>query len=75
MAELRTKEAETACKILNTTPKFAGQVDGNTVLDKAQNEKVAKLIMAEKPDILFTQWPVDGHPDHQVTGLLALTAW
>jgi LmbE family N-acetylglucosaminyl deacetylase len=75
MAELRTKEAETACKILNATPKFAGQVDGNTVLDKDQNEKVAKLIMAEKPDILFTQWPVDGHPDHQVTGLLALTAW
>ena len=75
MAELRTKEAETACKILKATPKFAGQVDGNTVLDKVQNEKVAKLIMAEKPDILFTQWPVDGHPDHQVTGLLALTAW
>src|ERR1700760_1759415 len=75
MAELRTKEAETACKILKATPKFAGQVDGNTELDKDQNEKVAKLIMAEKPDILFTQWPVDGHPDHQVTGLLALTAW
>jgi LmbE family N-acetylglucosaminyl deacetylase len=75
MAELRTKEAETACKILKATPKFAGQVDGSTVLDKDQNEKVAKLIMAEKPDILFTQWPVDGHPDHQVTGLLALTAW
>jgi LmbE family N-acetylglucosaminyl deacetylase len=75
MAELRTKEAETACKILNATPKFAGQIDGNTVLDKEQNEKVAKLLLAEKPDILFTQWPVDGHPDHQVTGLLALTAW
>jgi LmbE family N-acetylglucosaminyl deacetylase len=75
MAELRTKEAETACKILNATPKFAGQVDGNTVLNKEQNEKVAKLLLAEKPDILFTQWPVDGHPDHQVTGLLALTAW
>jgi LmbE family N-acetylglucosaminyl deacetylase len=75
MAELRTKEAETACKILNATPKFFGQVDGNTILDKEQNEKITKLILAEKPDIIFTQWPVDGHPDHQVTGLLALTAW
>lgn len=75
MAALRIKEAETACKILNATPKFAGQIDGNTVLDKSQNEKIAGLIMAEKPDIVFTQWPVDGHPDHQVTGLLALTAW
>ncbi|MGZ3750909.1 MAG: PIG-L deacetylase family protein, partial [Mucilaginibacter sp.] len=75
MAALRTKEAGVACKILNATPKFAGQIDGNTVLDKGQNEQMTKLILAEKPDIVFTQWPMDSHPDHQVTGLLALTAW
>jgi LmbE family N-acetylglucosaminyl deacetylase len=75
MAALRTKEAETACKILNATPKFAGQIDGNTVLDKDKNAEMTKMITELKPDIVFTQWPVDGHPDHQVTGLLALTAW
>jgi LmbE family N-acetylglucosaminyl deacetylase len=75
MAALRTKEAEVACKVLNATPKFAGQVDGNTVLDKGKNEDMTNLILAEKPDIVFTQWPVDAHPDHQVTGLLVLTAW
>ncbi|MBS1524006.1 MAG: PIG-L family deacetylase [Bacteroidetes bacterium] len=75
MAALRTDEAETACKILNATPRFFGQTDGNTVLDKDQNDKITKLIAASKPDLLFTQWPVDGHPDHQVTGMLGLTAW
>jgi LmbE family N-acetylglucosaminyl deacetylase len=75
MATLRTKEAETACRILNARPLFAGQVDGNTVLDKGANAAVEKIIGDEKPDIVFTQWPVDGHPDHQVTGLLALNAW
>jgi N-acetylglucosamine malate deacetylase 1 len=75
MATTRTKEAEIACKILNAQPQFARQIDGNTVLDKSKNEEMAKLISALKPDILFTQWPVDAHPDHQVTGLLALTAW
>jgi len=75
MAVLRTKEAEVACKVLNAKPKFAGQIDGNTVLDKVRNEEMAKLIAAEKPDIVFTQWPLDSHPDHQVTGLLVLTAW
>ena len=75
MAATRTKEAETACKILNATPKYVGQIDGNTVLDKSNNEAMAKLIMAEKPDLVFTQWPVDSHSDHQVTGMLALTAW
>jgi len=75
MAAERTREAGIACKILNAEPQFFGQIDGNTVLDKDQNEKITKLILAAKPDLLFTQWPVDGHPDHQVTGLLGLTAW
>ncbi len=75
MAALRTKEAEVACKVLKATPKFAGQIDGDTILDKNSNDLMAKLLAAEKPDLVFTQWPVDGHPDHQVTGLLVLTAW
>jgi LmbE family N-acetylglucosaminyl deacetylase len=75
MAALRTAEAQTSCKILNATPQFFGQIDGNTVLNKAENDKMTKIIRDIKPDLLFTQWPVDGHPDHQVTGLLALTAW
>jgi LmbE family N-acetylglucosaminyl deacetylase len=75
MADIRTKEAATSCKILNATPMFAGQVDGNTVLDKTRNEEMTKMILSLKPDIVFTQWPIDAHPDHQVTGLLPLTAW
>ena len=55
MAGLRTQEAETACKILNATAKFAGQIDGNTVLDKSKNDDIAKLLTAEKPGIVFTQ--------------------
>ena len=75
MAALRTKEAEISCKVLNAKPQFVGQVDGNTILDKGKNEDMAKLLLALKPDIVFTQWPIDSHPDHQVTGLLVLTAW
>lgn len=75
MAALRTKEAAASCKILNATPAFAGQIDGNTVLDKKWNEAMTKQLTDLAPDIVFTQWPVDGHPDHQVTGLLPLTAW
>jgi LmbE family N-acetylglucosaminyl deacetylase len=74
-AELRTKEAETACKILNAKAVFAKQVDGNTELNKLQNEEISKLILSLQPDVVFTHWPVDAHPDHQVAGLLTLTAW
>ncbi|HXB43945.1 MAG TPA: PIG-L deacetylase family protein [Puia sp.] len=75
MASLRTKEAAISCKVLNTSPLFAGQVDGNTKLDKTTSEEMTKMILNLKPDIVFTQWPIDAHPDHQVTGLLPLTAW
>jgi LmbE family N-acetylglucosaminyl deacetylase len=75
MAAMRSKEAATACKILNAKPLFASQVDGSTVLDKSRNEEMAKLLSNEKPDIVFTQWPVDAHSDHQVAGLTVLTAW
>jgi LmbE family N-acetylglucosaminyl deacetylase len=74
-AALRTKEAEVACNALQVTPRFAGQVDGNTVLSNEKNEEMMKIIASEKPDMVFTQWPLDTHPDHQVTGLLLLNAW
>lgn len=75
MATLRSKEADNSCKVLNVKPRFVGQIDGDTVLNKRSNDEVEKLLIAEKPDLLFTQWPLDTHADHQVTGLLALTAW
>lgn len=74
-AAMRTKEAEEACRLLKAKPVFAGQMDGNTVLDKKSSERMTELIMAENPDLLFTQWPLDSHPDHQVAGMLGLTAW
>ena len=74
-AALRTKEAEVSCKILQAKPVFAGQIDGNTILNKDKVEEMKKLILTENPDIVFTQWPLDSHPDHQVTGLLALSTW
>ena len=75
MAKLRTAEASVSCKILDATPAFFGQVDGNTVLNNDENDKMTKMILDLNPDIVFTQWPVDGHSDHQVTGMLPFTAW
>jgi LmbE family N-acetylglucosaminyl deacetylase len=74
-AAIRTKEAETACRLLKTKTVFAGQTDGNTILNKEMNDEMGRLILAETPDLVFTQWPMDSHPDHQVAGMLGLTAW
>jgi LmbE family N-acetylglucosaminyl deacetylase len=33
------------------------------------------LITSEKPNIVFTHWPLDSHKDHQVASLLTIQSW
>jgi LmbE family N-acetylglucosaminyl deacetylase len=74
-AATRTKEAEAACKILNAKPIFAGQIDGDTIVNNEWVKKLHELIVAEKPKIVFTHWPVDSHKDHQAASLLTIQTW
>jgi len=74
-AQIRTAEATEACKILKVRPIFAGQIDGATELNAARYDAFAKLLLAEKPDLVFTQWPIDTHRDHRAASLLAFDAW
>jgi LmbE family N-acetylglucosaminyl deacetylase len=66
----RKQEAIEACKILNAKPLFVGQIDGESVLGNPQMADFEKLLYAEKPDIVFTHWPVDSHKDHQLASVL-----
>lgn len=75
MAKLRSSEAAESSKILNADPLFANQIDGNTVLDNSKNDEMQKMLQALNPDLVFTHWPLDSHPDHQIAGLLILTSW
>jgi LmbE family N-acetylglucosaminyl deacetylase len=74
-AAIRTKEAEMACGILHAEPKYVGQIDGHTILNNEKTEEMGKLLTSIRPDIVFTQWPVDTHPDHQTASLLVLNSW
>jgi LmbE family N-acetylglucosaminyl deacetylase len=75
-AAIRTGEAREACRILGAKPVFAGQIDGATEYHKAAVEAFIPLLAAEEPDLVFTQWPIDTHMDHQVASMLTLrTYW
>lgn len=71
-AHIRTLEAEAACVVLGATPLFFGEIDGATQVTHVHVTAMTKLLAAEKPDIVFTHWPVDTHMDHQVASLLAM---
>ena len=74
-AAIRKQEAINACAILKAKPVFAGQIDGETIMDNAWLSLVQKLIAEENPDLVFTHWPVDSHKDHQIASLLMIQTW
>ena len=74
-AKIRTAEAEKACEILKARPVFAGQVNGNVEVTYARYDEFRKILEAEKPDLVYTQWPIDTHEDHRATAMLTYDAW
>ncbi|HEV3143521.1 MAG TPA: PIG-L family deacetylase, partial [Gemmataceae bacterium] len=60
-ATIRSAEAEKACEILKARAVFASQIDGSTEINAARYDDFRKLLDAEKPDLVFTHWPVDTH--------------
>jgi LmbE family N-acetylglucosaminyl deacetylase len=71
----RVGEAAKACEILKARPLYAGQIDGHAIVDAAHYESFRQLIAREKPDVLFTHWPIDNHADHRAISLLSYDAW
>jgi LmbE family N-acetylglucosaminyl deacetylase len=74
-AGIRTVEAENACRILKARAVFADQIDGRAVIDSLHYDSFARILAAEKPDVVFTHWPIDRHRDHRAISMLTLDAW
>lgn len=74
-AKIRTAESQDACKIMGTRALFFGQIDGATEATKTHVDAMTKMLSEEKPDVIFTHWPIDTHMDHQVASFLTIRAW
>jgi LmbE family N-acetylglucosaminyl deacetylase len=73
--EIRTAEAQKACASLKARAAFAGQIDGQAVVDAARYDAYARVLTAERPDVVFTHWPIDRHRDHRAISMLTLDAF
>ncbi|HET7841886.1 MAG TPA: PIG-L family deacetylase [Terriglobia bacterium] len=74
-ARIRTAESLRACEILKARALFAGQIDGATEVNPSRYKAFGDILNAEQPNLVFTHWPVDTHPDHRAASLLAYDAW
>ncbi|HEX8037881.1 MAG TPA: PIG-L deacetylase family protein [Chryseosolibacter sp.] len=74
-AAIRRKESVEACKVLGAKPLFVNQVDGSSVITNEELARFEKLLLEEKPDLVFAQWPIDSHKDHQLSAVLTIQTW
>ena len=44
-------------------------------MNNTRYDEFRKILETEKPDVVFTQWPIDSHRDHRATSLLTYDAW
>lgn len=72
---VRVAEAAKACEILKARPAFAGQVDGHAIIDGPHYDEFRHLLEEERPQVVFTHWPIDNHADHRAISLLVYDAW
>ena len=72
---IRVEEATKASEKLGARPVFMTQIDGTTEINKERYVEMRELIAAEKPDVVFTHWPIDSHADHRVCSSLVYDAW
>jgi LmbE family N-acetylglucosaminyl deacetylase len=73
-AAIRSTECEVACKIMGAKALFAGQIDGSADFTRASVDDLKKILALEKPDVVFTHWPIDTHMDHQVASMCTIRA-
>ncbi len=74
-ALIRTREAIESCKIMGARPIFLTQIDGSSEITAERYEEMFTLIQQEKPDVVLTHWPIDGHRDHRICSILVYDAW
>jgi N-acetylglucosamine malate deacetylase 1 len=72
---VRLAEAGKAAEILKARAVFARQLTGHAVQDDAHFDEFRKILEKERPDLVFTQWPIDQHRDHRAISALAFDAW
>jgi len=68
--DVRTEESQAAADALGARLAFLDWGHGVYEFNKKTAGQLNDFIVAERPDLVVAHWPVDTHPDHQVTGAL-----
>lgn len=75
LAALRTEDAMRGTKLFGARFRVLDQHNQKMRVDPETYIEFGKTLAAENPDVVFSLWPLQFHPDHRAAGNLAFTAW
>ncbi len=75
LAAARRDQATKGAEMIGARIMFLQEKDLMMRVDPTSYQEFNKLLMPEKPDVVFTMWLLEFHPDHRAAGNLAYNAW
>jgi LmbE family N-acetylglucosaminyl deacetylase len=75
LAARRYADAQRSCALLNCRMVALHYINRGTEVTMARYKEFAEVLLEQKPDIAFTHWPLDTHPDHRAASMLSYDAW
>jgi N-acetylglucosamine malate deacetylase 1 len=75
LAARRYADAQRSCDLLRCRFVALHYINRGTEVTMARYKEFGEALLHLKPDIVFTHWPIDTHPDHRAASLLTYDAW
>jgi LmbE family N-acetylglucosaminyl deacetylase len=75
LAARRYADAQRSCALLHCRLVALSYINRGIELTMARYQEFGNALLDQKPDIVFTHWPIDTHPDHRAASMLTYDAW
>lgn len=75
LAAKRYADAQRSCLILRCQLQALHFVNREIEITSGRYKEFGETLLGHNPDIVFTHWPIDTHPDHRAASLLTYDAW
>ena len=75
LAAARRDQAAKGAEMIGARIVFLKEKDLMMRVDPTSYQEFNKLLIPEKPDVVFTMWLMEFHPDHRAVSNLAYNAW
>ena len=75
LAARRYADAQRSCALLHCHMVALHYSNRGIEVTEAHYKEFGDALFDQKPDIVFTHWPIDTHPDHRAASMLTYEAW